>query len=93
MIGNNNAVNQSATELTDEEMDAIVRNLPTVTAEAKTRYQKIWDFMLEINRAAGVFQTVTCESTPEEHAVANSGKYMDTSYGMGAGARRCRSQS
>jgi hypothetical protein len=71
-------------ELTNEELDAIVNELPTPTPEAIALYQAKIEFMHSINKEAGVFQDVVVEKTSaEEYEVANGGKYMDTTYGTG----------
>lgn len=69
--------------MSDAELDAIVKNIPEPTKESEAHYQRLWNFMLDINREVGVFQDVVVESAPEEMAVANNGKYMDNSYGFG----------
>ena len=69
--------------ISDAELDAIVKNIPEPTEESKAHYQRLWNFMLDINREVGVFQDVVVESAPEEMAVANNGKYMDVNYGFG----------
>jgi len=71
-------------ELTNEELNAIVNELPTPTPEAIALYQAKIEFMHSINKEAGVFQDVVVEKTSaEEYEVANGGKYMDTTYGTG----------
>ena len=72
-------------ELTNEELDAIVNELPTPTPESIALYQARIEFMHSINKEAGVFQDVVVEKTSaEEYEAANSGKYMDTTYGTGS---------
>ena len=71
-------------ELTNEELDAIVNELPTATSEAIALYQAKIEFMHSINKEVGIFQDVVVEKTSaEEYETANSGKYMDTTYGTG----------
>jgi len=71
-------------ELTNEELDAIVNELPTATPEAIALYQAKIEFMHSINKEVGIFQDVVIEKTSaEEYEAANSGKYMDTTYGTG----------
>ena len=71
-------------ELTNEEIDSIVNELPTPTPEAIALYNAKIEFMHSINKEAGVFQDVVVEKTSaEEYEAANGGKYMDTTYGTG----------
>ena len=71
-------------ELTNEEIDSIVNELPTPTPEAIALYNAKIEFMHSINKEAGVFQDVVVEKTrAEEYETANGGKYMDTTYGTG----------
>lgn len=66
-------------ELTDEELDAIVNELPTPTPEAIALYNAKIEFMHAINKECGVFQDVevgTDES--DELKLANNGKYVDS---------------
>ncbi len=71
-------------ELTNEELDAIVNELPTPTPEAIALYRAKIEFMHSINKEAGVFQDVVIEQTSaDEYEIANKGKYMDTTYGTG----------
>jgi hypothetical protein len=71
-------------ELTNEELDAIVNELPTPTPEAIALYQAKIEFMHSINKEVGIFRDVVIEKTSaEEYETANSGKYMDTTYGTG----------
>lgn len=71
-------------ELTNEEIDSIVNELPTPTPEAIALYNAKIEFMHSINKEVGVFQDVVIEKTSaEEYEVANGGKYMDTTYGTG----------
>ena len=74
--------------MSDAELDAIVAILPEPSAEALKRYDALMARLLEINKEVGVFQDVVIESSPEEHALANSGKYMDHSYGFGSVGHR-----
>lgn len=70
--------------LTDEELAAVVNELPTPTPEAIALYQARIEFMHSLNKEAGVFQDVVVEKTSaEEYEAANGGKYMDTTYGTG----------
>lgn len=71
-------------ELSNEEIDSIVNELPTPTPEAIALYNAKIEFMHSINKEAGVFQDVVVEKTSaEEYEIANGGKYMDTTYGTG----------
>lgn len=71
-------------ELSNEEIDSIVNELPTPTPEAIALYNAKIEFMHSINKEAGVFQDVVIEKTSaEEYEIANGGKYMDTTYGTG----------
>ena len=71
-------------ELTNEEIDSIVNELPTPTPEAIALYNAKIEFMHSFNKEAGVFQDVIVEKTSaEEYETANGGKYMDTTYGTG----------
>lgn len=71
-------------ELTNEEIDSIVNELPTPTPEAIALYNAKIEFMHSINKEVGVFQDVVIEKTSaEEYEIANGGKYMDTTYGTG----------
>jgi len=71
-------------ELTNEELESIVSELPTPTPEAIALYNAKIEFMHAINKEAGVFQDVIIEKTSaEEYEAANGGKYMDTTYGIG----------
>ena len=66
-------------ELTDEELDAIVNELPTPTPEAIALYNAKIEFMHAINKECGVFQDV--EVGPDESdelKLANNGKYLDS---------------
>lgn len=66
--------------ISDAELDACVASLPEPTAASQANYQRNWDYMLQINADAGVFQNVEAECAPEEAKVANSGKYMEANY-------------
>jgi hypothetical protein len=66
--------------ISDAELDACVASLQEPSAASQANYQRMLDFMLQINADAGVFQNVEAECAPEEAKVANSGKYMDTNY-------------
>lgn len=71
-------------ELSNEEIDSIVNELPTPTPEAIALYNAKIEFMHSINKEVGVFQDVVIEKTSaEEYEIANGGKYMDTTYGTG----------
>ena len=66
-------------ELTDEELDAIVNELPTPTPEAIALYNAKIEFMHQINKEVGVFQDVEVEpEMTDEIKLANSGKYVDS---------------
>ena len=66
-------------ELTDEELDAIVNELPTATPEAIALYNAKIEFMHQINKEVGVFQDVEVEpEMTDEIKLANSGKYVDS---------------
>lgn len=66
-------------EMTDEELDAIVNELPTATPEAIALYNAKIEFMHQINKEAGVFQDVEVEpEMTDEIKLANSGKYVDS---------------
>lgn len=66
-------------EMTDEELDAIVNELPTPSPEAIALYNAKIEFMHQINKEAGVFQDVEIEpEMTDEIKLANSGKYVDT---------------
>ena len=66
--------------ISDAELDACVASLPEPTAASQANYQRNWDYMLQINAEAGVFQNVEAECAPEEAKVANNGKYMEANY-------------
>lgn len=66
-------------EMTDEELDAIVNELPTPSPEAIALYNAKIEFMHQINKEAGVFQDVVVEpEMTDEIKLANSGKYVDS---------------
>ena len=66
-------------EMTDEELDAIVNELPTPTPEAIALYNAKIEFMHQINKEVGVFQDVVVEpEMTDEIKLANSGKYVDS---------------
>lgn len=66
-------------EMTDEELDAIVNELPTATPEAIALYNAKIEFMHQINKEVGVFQDVEVEpEMTDEIKLANSGKYVDS---------------
>lgn len=66
-------------EMTDEELDAIVNELPTPTPEAIALYNAKIEFMHQINKEVGVFQDVEVEpEMTDEIKLANSGKYVDS---------------
>ena len=66
-------------EMTDEELDAIVNELPTPTPEAIALYNAKIEFLHAINKECGVFQDVEVPVTDtEEIKLANSGKYVDS---------------
>ena len=66
-------------EMTDEELDAIVAELPTATPEAIALYNAKIEFMHQINKEVGVFQDVEVEpEMTDEIKLANSGKYVDS---------------
>ena len=52
--------------ISDAELDACVASLPEPTAASQANYQRNWDYMLQINADAGVFQNVEAECAPEE---------------------------
>lgn len=74
--------------LSDAELDALVKSIPKPDAAAIKRYDAKMAMLIEINKECGVFQDQVIESSPEEHAVANSGKYMDFIYGFGSVGHR-----
>ena len=66
-------------EMTDEELDAIVNELPTPSPEAIALYNAKIEFMHQINKEVGVFQDVVVEpEMTDEIKLANSGKYVDS---------------
>ena len=70
--------------LTDEELDAVVNELPTPTPEAIAIYRAKIEFLHQINKEANVFQDQVIDQTSaEEYELANKGKYSDTTYGTG----------
>ena len=81
-------LNEQFPPLSDAELDALVKSIPKPNADAIKRYDAKMAMLAEINKECGVFQDVIVESSPEEHAVANSGKYMDFSYGFGSVGHR-----
>jgi len=85
---------------TIENIDMIINEIPAVidtdlddttapSQESLTRYDLQMQLLREINGECAVFQDIeVVEPTPEEHAVANCGKYMDQSYGFGTISHR-----
>lgn len=66
-------------EMTDEELDAIVNELPTPSPEAIALYNAKIEWMHQINKEVGVFQDVVVEpEMTDEIKLANSGKYVDS---------------
>jgi hypothetical protein len=65
------------------ELEDCATNLPVFDKDSNDRYQKLLDFMLQINKDAGAFQTIVTECLSDEMAVANKGKYMDSVYNIG----------
>lgn len=63
-------------ELTDEELDAVVNELPTPTPEAIALYNAKIEFLHTINKEVGVFQDVVVADETDEIKLANSGKYV-----------------
>jgi len=64
-------------ELTDEELDAVVNELPTPTPEAIALYNAKIEFLHNLNKEVGVFQDVVVADETDEIKLANSGKYVN----------------
>lgn len=58
-------------------------NDDTITISDASTYDEKMAFLLAINKECNVFQDCVLESSPEEHKLANDGKYLNVDYSFG----------
>lgn len=68
-------------------------NNNTVEIPSMETYAERMAFLLAINKECNVFQDHVVESSPEEHKVANDGKYLNNAYGFGTIGHRSERNS
>lgn len=80
MNNNIEILNQESLNISDAELDDWLNSLPEPSAESQANFQRNMDYMLKINKEAGVFQDIQVQSNTEEDSVPNNGKYMESIY-------------
>ena len=71
--------NDNENIMSDQELDEIIKNIPSKDIKSNERYQEKLDLLLKINKECNAFQNqIVDETIPEENYLANSGKYMES---------------